>query len=118
MNENHLTSGSTSVSHTPNDEQLLSINIIKKSGVYPTIISAEFIFTSNNALQILLLLTGSHQRILIARKQGDSPRSWRSVDRAIDFIKTHFAIENITIKLYPILTRESSYEQTKNAVPA
>lgn len=78
-------------------EQLLPINIIKKMGVYPTLDSAEFHFTTTKTLCIFL--NGAQQRILIARKQGDTPRSWRSVDRAIDFVKTHFAIKTINIQL-------------------
>ena len=80
-----------------NPESLLPANIIKKSSLKAPLDSAEFHFLDDQSLCIFLL--NSHQRILVARKQGDVFRTWRSVDRAVGFIRANFTVTTIQIHL-------------------
>lgn len=87
----------TSVKHASHNENLLPLSIIKKISLNAPIDSAEFHYLADGSVCIYLL--NAHSRTLVARKQGDVSRTWRSVDRAIDFLKTHFAISIINIHL-------------------
>jgi len=72
---------------------LLPLSIIKKIGAKDPLDSAEFHYLEDGRVCIYLL--NEQQRILVARRQGDVFRTWRSVDRAIDFIKSHFTTTTI-----------------------
>lgn len=69
-------------------ENLLPVSIIKKTSLKAPLDAAEFHVLDDESLCIVL--RNSYQRILIARKQGDVFRTWRSFDRAVLFVQANF----------------------------
>lgn len=86
-------------------ENLLPVSIIKKTSLKAPLDAAEFHVLDDKSLCIVL--RNCYQRILIARKQGDVFRTWRSYDRAVLFVQTNFlAVCSIEI----VLARKASGE--------
>jgi len=78
----------TTVNLISNRENLLPVSIIKKCSLKAPLDAAEFHVLDDESLCIVL--RNSYQRILVARKQGDVFRTWRSFDRAVVFVQTNF----------------------------
>ena len=90
-------SSMTSITVLNNSQGLLPVSIIKKSAIKAHLNSAEFHFLDDGSLYMFLLT--SQQRILVARKQGDVFRTWKSIDRAVTFIKANFSLATIQVFL-------------------
>lgn len=79
----------------PSSANLLPLNIIKKICHPKECDLAEFRYQLDGS--ICICLVQGQQRFLIARKQGDVSRTWKSVDTAIKLLKSHFSISVINI---------------------
>ena len=77
-------------------ERLLPIHIIKRS-VLSSLATAEFRYVDGP--NICICLKSDEEKILIAKRQGDLVRTWRSADSAIEFLKTNFKVKSVTFDL-------------------
>lgn len=71
------------------------------SYVMDSFIRADLIFEDNEDAYKLRVCTGT-ENLILARSKGSEPRTWRSVETALDFIKKHFGIVRTICLLYPM----------------
>lgn len=63
-------------------------------------IRADLIFGEDEGGYKLRVCTGN-ENLILARSKGGEPRTWRSVETALEFIKKHFGIVRCICLLYP-----------------
>lgn len=80
----------------PNDIRLLSLHSLRQLSEVTPFTTAILYYQSNNV--VCAVLCSDVHEILIARKEGDTPRTWKSVERAIGFLRARFPLQTLTLK--------------------
>ena len=64
-------------------------------------VRADLIFGEDEGGYKLRVCTGN-ENLILARSKGGEPRTWRSVETALLFIKKHFGVVRTICLLYPL----------------
>lgn len=76
-----------------------------KSYEMGSFVRADLIFGQDQDGYKLRVCTES-ENLILARSKGNEPRTWRSVETALEFIKKHFGVIQCICLLYPQMENE------------
>jgi hypothetical protein len=76
-----------------------------KSYEMDSFVRADLIFGEEQDSYKLRVCTES-ENLILARSKGNEPRTWRSVETALEFIKKHFGVVRCICLLYPQMENE------------
>jgi hypothetical protein len=88
----------TLADHTKKRRKLVPLSHIRAIYEHGTLGRADLVFKKGG---YSLFLHTESDVLCVARRDGDQARSWRSVDRALSFIKLQFGIIETILLIHP-----------------